>query len=428
LVRFSVNPTPKQEPSAERFAAQLALARVHPCLIPLESSAAGYAISPDQTRGWFELRSKRGLAGYGLARALRMLLDALSGITALEDTRTKKGEPFVHGELVPAMLRVDPTGTARLVPLAPWHWSPNPTLPLPERRGHLAPERLLGDAIDARADVFSAGVLLWEALAGGRLFEVDSVDGIVTRLLGGKITLPELPPELSWAMPLKAVAMCALSVDPEQRFDSCAELAEAIQAVAGDQIATHADVANYFRLPDPTARPSSTGRPSSLPPVHHSSLSALVAPIQRSVPVENTSSVAVRRERVPAKPQVNRSLWAITAVSCALTAFGAGAIARYKATAGNGHTAASTAPVVGVQLPSGATAAQLPVAPFVPPPAAAPVERAAPTTAVTSPPAEEPDQLPKPRKPGSAAKASAAKPRSPVRSLSFDKAAAKYGI
>ena len=150
-----------------------------------------------------------------------MLLDALAGLSALEDTRTSKGQPFVHGELVPAMLRVDHTGVARLIPLAPWHWSEPGTLPAAERCGHLAPERLLGDAIDARSDVFSAGTLLWEALAGRRLFETDSVDTIVMRLMGDKVTLPQLPPELSWAVPLKAVAMCALSVDPEQRFANC---------------------------------------------------------------------------------------------------------------------------------------------------------------------------------------------------------------
>ncbi len=166
---------------------------------------AGYAVPRELSRNWFELRGKRGLAGYGLARALRMLLDVLEGLSALQGTRTETGHPFVHGEVVPAMLRVDETGIARLIPLAPWHGSGPGTLPAPERCGHLAPERLLGDAIDARADVFSAGTLLWEALAGRRLFETDSVESIVMRLMGEKVTLPQLPPELSWAVPLKAV-------------------------------------------------------------------------------------------------------------------------------------------------------------------------------------------------------------------------------
>ncbi|HEY3256303.1 MAG TPA: hypothetical protein VGJ91_20230, partial [Polyangiaceae bacterium] len=148
MVRFSISPNPKKAPNAEPFAAQLALSRVHPHLVALERTAEGYSPPPDATRVWYELHAKRGLAGYGLARALRILLDALAGVSVLGDTRTVDGQPFTHGELVPAMLRVDHVGKTRLIPLATWHWSKPRTLPAPERWGHLAPERLLGDTID----------------------------------------------------------------------------------------------------------------------------------------------------------------------------------------------------------------------------------------------------------------------------------------
>jgi hypothetical protein len=433
LVRFSVNPSPSKGPN-ERFAAQLALARVHPCLIALERSPGGYAIPRDETRGWFELRPKRGLAGYGLARALRMLLDVLAGLTALEETRTEKGQPFVHGELAPAMIRVDPTGTARLISLAPWHWSAPGTLPVPERHGHLAPERLLGDVIDARADVFSAGTLLWEALAGRRLFETDSVDAIVMRLMGEKVALPELPPELSWAAPLKAVAMCALSVDPEQRFANCAELAEAIKAVAGDRVATHADIAEYFRAPEPAARPSVVARPPALP-THHSSLSALVAPLRQSESAPTQSEVVTSDPSLPAR-RVSRSVWAIAALSCVVGAIGASAVARFGATLREQHSAASSAPVVGVLLPSAARAATpTPAQPATP---AEPATSAVPTTpvpaepisaAVAHTPAENREKSVKSQRPGNANRLPA-KPRSPAKTprVPNKAAASKYGI
>ena len=310
LVRFSVTPPPRKAPRGEPFAAQLALARVHPCLIAVERTWVDTALRSELARDWFDLHPTRGLAGYGLARALRILLDALAGLSALEETRTDAGQPFVHGELVPAMIRIDRSGTARLMPLAPWHWAEPGRLPASDRCGHLAPERLLGDAIDARADVFSAGALLWEALAGRRLFETDSVDGIVTRLMGDKVTLPELPPELSWAAPLKAVAMCALSVDPEQRFANCAELAAAIESVAGDQIATHQDVASYFSAPHEATRPSVVARSASLP-THHSSLSALVAPVEQSLPAPPAPPAPARRSepvtRNPSRARPSRA-------------------------------------------------------------------------------------------------------------------------
>jgi serine/threonine-protein kinase len=291
----------------------------------------GYALDASAASGWIALTSSRGLAGYGLARALRILLDLLAGLTALHETQTEAGIGFVHGELSPAFVRVDQQGIARLVPLAPWHFSADSS-PLPEHVGHVAPERLLGDPIDRRADVFSAGVLLWEALAGGRLFENHSVDQIVVRLLGGKIQVPALPPELAWAIPLKAVAMRALSVDPEQRYADCPELAFAIEAVTRGRVASHAQVAAHFALRERS--------PSSLPPrlpgvpvfeqefrsSHKSSLSALVAP-RLSVtpsPSELESASEVRPKR--------RSAWATSALVSGLIALTVVALTRHTQT------------------------------------------------------------------------------------------------
>ena len=312
----------------------------------------GYEVEPRAARSCFELSPNRGLAGYGLARALRILLDVLAGASALQDTRSADGTPFVHGELVPALLRVEGSGAARLVPLAAWHWSPPGALAAQPRWGHLAPERLLGDAIDQRADVFSAGVLLWEALAGRRLFESDSIDAIIMRLMGGKVVLPELPPELAWAVPLKAVAMRALSVDPGQRFANCAELGAAIMAVAGAHIATHAEVAAYFGDREQRAQALATARPSNLP-THNSSLSALVSPLQSSA-----SSVPASVERAPrdssAPDRTSRSgrrLWLAAALVSVCGALAVSGVAHYNARRSEARAAAASGqPRPGVAL------------------------------------------------------------------------------
>ena len=56
------------------------------------------------------------------------------------------------------------------------------------KRTDLAPEILLRDQhADARADIFSVGVMLWEALTGRRLHTELDADAIAVRLLGGKV-------------------------------------------------------------------------------------------------------------------------------------------------------------------------------------------------------------------------------------------------
>lgn len=236
-------PDVRPEP-ADPFAMQLALSRVHARLVPMQREQQGYTIDTS-AEGWFELPAGRGFAGYGLGRALRMLLDVLRGLTALHDTFDTQGENFAHGEVALTHFRVDHEGVCRLVPLTARH-SAAKSAPPTEALGHLAPERLLGERVDARADVFSAGVLLWEALAGRRLFSETTGDAIIDRLMGEKLQMPQLPPELAWAIPLKSIAARALAVDPYQRFADCAELATAIAIVARERVATHAEIATFF--------------------------------------------------------------------------------------------------------------------------------------------------------------------------------------
>ena len=432
MVRFAITPPPPQGTRAEPFASQVALSRVHPCLVPLERTPSGCAPQRGATRDWFELPAKRGLAGYGLARALRMLLDVLTGLTALEDTKAAHGKPFVHGELVPAMIRVDPQGVARLVALAPRHWSAAGTLPAQEHCGHLAPERLLGDPIDARADVFSAGVLLWEALAGGRLFERDSVDQIVMRLMGEKVTLPQLPPELSWAAPLKAVAMCALSVDPQLRFANCAELTEAIEDIARDRLATHADVAQFFGSREASARRSSIA-PLGSAPTHNSSLSALVAPAHSpSVPAANSSEASAAESRVPAS-QMNRRVWGAAAISCLVTALAVGAIARYNGREPLPSGASQGVPVLGQSAPSVTPRPSSPPMPSVAATAAGPALEPAlsPVAPIEASTADtgKPFKSQKGSRGGKAPRGPGSKPSLPSKTAHPpDRAAAKYGI
>ena len=265
LPQSSMNRSTRIRPeSADPFAMQLALSRVHTRLVPMQRGEHGYVLD-SSAEGWIELPANRGFAGYGLGRALRMLLDVLRGLTALHDTFDAEGINFAHGEVALTQFRVDSEGVCRLVPLTARHFWPGKSKPATDALGYLAPERLLGEAVDARADVFSAGVLLWEALAGRRLFNETSADAIVERLMSEKLPMPQLPPELAWAIPLKSIAIRALSVDPYQRFADCAELATAIAIVARERIAAHAEIALIFGAKGRSLNSVAQQRPRPIP-------------------------------------------------------------------------------------------------------------------------------------------------------------------
>jgi hypothetical protein len=228
------------------FAAQLRLSRMHTRLVPMQRIGLGYAIDP-AAAGWFELPASRGFAGYGLARALGLLLDAMRGLSALSETVTEAGEVFAHGEFNPLHFRVDPLGVCRLVPLTARHYESEYVAPPRAALGFLSPERLIAEKVGLRADVFSAGVLLWEALAGRRLMEADRADVILERLFSRKIRVPPLPPQLAWATPLKAEVERALSVNQQHRFADCAEFSDVILRLVQDRVASHDEVAAFFR-------------------------------------------------------------------------------------------------------------------------------------------------------------------------------------
>ena len=124
-----------------------------------------------------------------LAGTLRVMLDLLEGLSALHEVRDAKREPLqiVHAEVAPRNIVVGVDGRAVLVhPLhLPAEAKPNHA---PDVIGYLAPEVLLGDqTADQRADVYGAGVILWEALTGQRMHgDGDDAGEIVMRILGGR--------------------------------------------------------------------------------------------------------------------------------------------------------------------------------------------------------------------------------------------------
>ncbi|MET0794227.1 MAG: hypothetical protein ABW061_22080 [Polyangiaceae bacterium] len=233
------------EADSDPFAEQLELSRVHPQLVPMRRQGLGYLTHPSAAR-WRPLPTDRGFAGFGLKRGLRMLLDVLAGLHALHETQLGSGAPFAHGEIAPLHFRIDPQGVCRLVPFIQRHQL-NAGVDVPQAAlGYSSPERLIGEQVGARADVFSIGVLLWETLACRRLFDERNAEAIIDRLMNEELQAPNVPAHFSWACPLEGPLSRALQVNQLRRSIDCSELAEAIAKVAHDRLPSHAEVAAFF--------------------------------------------------------------------------------------------------------------------------------------------------------------------------------------
>jgi len=95
--------------------------------------------------------------------------------------------------------------------------------------GYLSPEQVRGGPVDARSDLFSLGVVLWEMVAGGRPFQGDSVIEVMHAIL--KEEPPGLPEALKVPPALAGILHRCLTKAPEGRFHSAFDLAFALQAV-----------------------------------------------------------------------------------------------------------------------------------------------------------------------------------------------------
>ncbi len=92
---------------------------------------------------------------------------------------------------------------------------------------YMAPEQILGQEVDARTDVFAAGAVLYEALAGRPAFAGTTLVEVLTA------TLHDAPPPLEGAAaPFDAVVRRALAKDPADRFPSAEEMADALREAA----------------------------------------------------------------------------------------------------------------------------------------------------------------------------------------------------
>jgi formylglycine-generating enzyme required for sulfatase activity/tRNA A-37 threonylcarbamoyl transferase component Bud32 len=194
---------------------------------------------------------------------------------------------------------------------------------------YMAPEQILGEAVDHRADVWSIGVILYECLAGERPTEAENVGKILKRVLTNEIEplskkAPALPADVT------ALVDRMLSQNAAERPQSLQEVGEVLARYAQgvslgrfgppSRATEPGDSGPRAGAADPTtptgrhaaelADTLMAARPDDLPPK--------AAPAASAATTEASAGQAPRREK-----HSLRSSWALPATAAVLVAGGA---------------------------------------------------------------------------------------------------------
>jgi eukaryotic-like serine/threonine-protein kinase len=169
---------------------------------------------------------------------VRVICDALEGLHAAHTASLAGyGLNIVHRDVSPQNIMVGADGNARVLDFgiaqAALRSRVTAAGTVKGKVAYMSPEQVQGRPVDARTDVFAAGVVLWEALTGRRLFFAPDSRDAVGLLLNAPIPPPSsVVPTLPKA--LDDVVLRALARDIDARFATAHDFAEALRNVSGE--------------------------------------------------------------------------------------------------------------------------------------------------------------------------------------------------
>ena len=113
--------------------------------------------------------------------------------------------------------------------------------------GYLSPEQATGAPLDGRSDIFSLGIVLFEALTHRRLFKRRSIPETVKAITSDRVTSPSAIAGRPIPRELERIVMKALERDRMERYQTGREMQQDLEAVLRTSPASEMDLERFMR-------------------------------------------------------------------------------------------------------------------------------------------------------------------------------------
>lgn len=170
---------------------------------------------------------------FPLGPAIFIAQEACRGLSYAHELVDDEGRPLgiVHRDISPPNILISRRGEVKVTDfgLAKAATQLEKTDPgvVKGKFGYLSPEAAMGEEVDARADVFALGVVLWEMLAGRRLFLGETDYHTVKLVQAAEVpSLAPFHPDVDEAF--EAVLRKALARDRRDRYQTAREMGDAL--------------------------------------------------------------------------------------------------------------------------------------------------------------------------------------------------------
>src|SRR5450631_490633 len=140
----------------------------------------------------------------------------------------------IHRDVKPANMMLTPQGVVKLMDFGIARFGQDSSLTMTGTTlgsiNYMSPEQVKGQTADARSDLYSVGVSLYEMVTGQRPFQADSDFSIMTAHVK---EAPKPPVELQPGLPpaLNEIILMAIAKEPAQRFQSADAFRNALSSV-----------------------------------------------------------------------------------------------------------------------------------------------------------------------------------------------------